>query len=320
MKRSYVRLLAFAILLSLPLYLSGCYFSLTSGLKHLKLPVIVNGDSAEASTEVAFDKAIEKIVVEDLFLAPGSSPLRLTFHNSTSSKAMFTADSNILREFKLVGNNSTLKVSAKRGRLYSSDILALDVYLPPGEKLNVELNSSVALESDGSLEIKKLVFNVFGSVKGEVELKTESTDIKIGGAGDVLLIGETDALSINVSGAANLNAKELASKKVSITSAGSSTISVSARNSLAATIYGTGNLFFYGDVETLDIKISGLGEVDASGLKAKQAKLAISGSGKVELDVSDKLDVVISGTGIVSYSGSPSLTQRISGFGKVNPK
>ncbi|HOF95145.1 MAG TPA: DUF2807 domain-containing protein, partial [Clostridia bacterium] len=278
------------------------------------------GDGAQSSTEVAFDKPIEKLVIEDIHLAPGSPKLRVTFYKSSEGRAVLNADSNILGDFKLIYSSGKLTVRSKQRRLYSSELLSLDIYLPESENLSIAVKTSAELKSEGSLNAKALLLEVFGSVKGELELETQSADISIGGAGEILLKGETDALNVNISGAANLNAKELLANKVSITSAGSSNLQATAKSSLKAEITGTGNLGLYGEVETLNIKISGFGEVNASELKAKEAVLKIAGSGKADLDVSDKLDVEISGSGFVDYSGSPSITERISGFGKVNAK
>lgn len=316
MKRSYVRLLVFAVLLCLPLYIGGCF----APWRSLKLPVVISGNNAQSSTEVAFDKALEKLVLEDIHLAPGSMPVRVAFYKSSEGRAVLNADSNILGDFKLIYSSGKLTVRSKQRRIYSSELLSLDIYLPESENLSIAVRTSAELKSEGSLNAKALLLEVFGSVKGELELETQSADISIGGAGEILLKGETDALNVNISGAANLNAKELLANKVSITSAGSSNLQATAKSSLKAEITGTGNLGLYGEVETLNIKISGFGEVNASELKAKEAVLKIAGSGKADLDVSDKLDVEISGSGIVNYLGNPSVTQAISGFGKVNRK
>ena len=308
-------LILFVMILGL-LCLSGCF----APLRSLKLPVVISGNNEQSSTGVAFDKPIEKLVIEDIHLAPGSPKLRVTFYKSSEGRAVLNADSNILGDFKLIYSSGKLTVRSKQRRLYSSELLSLDIYLPESENLSIAVKTSAELKSEGSLNAKALLLEVFGSVKGELELETQSADISIGGAGEILLKGETDALNVNISGAANLNAKELLANKVSITSAGSSNMQATAKSSLKAEITGTGNLGLYGEVETLNIKISGFGEVNASELKAKEAVLKIAGSGKADLDVSDKLDVEISGSGFVDYSGSPSITERISGFGKVNRK
>jgi len=308
-------LLLFVIILGL-LCLSGCF----APLRSLKLPVVISGNNEQSSTEVAFDKPIEKLVLEEIHLAPGSLPVRVTFYKSSKGRAVLKADSNILGDFKLIYSSGKLTVRSKQRRLYSSELLSLDIYLPESENLSMAVKTSAELKNEGSLNTKSISIELFSNVKGGLELETQSADISIGGAGEISLKGETDALNVNISGAANLNAKELLANKVAITSAGSSNLQSTAKSSLKAEITGTGNLGFYGEVETLNIKISGFGEVDASELKAKEAVLKIAGSGKADLDVSDKLYVEISGSGIVNYLGSPSVTQVISGFGKVNRK
>jgi hypothetical protein len=66
------------------------------------------------------------------------------------------------------------------------------------------------------------------------------------------------------------------------------------------------------------VKISGSGDVKAFGFDAKKADITISGSGNVEVNVAESLEVVISGSGNILYKGSPAvINSQISGSGKL---
>ena len=66
------------------------------------------------------------------------------------------------------------------------------------------------------------------------------------------------------------------------------------------------------------IEISGAAEVHGFDLKTKNCIVKISGSGKVETNVSDTLGVTISGIGTVVYQGKPVIAHKvINGLGKV---
>jgi hypothetical protein len=71
--------------------------------------------------------------------------------------------------------------------------------------------------------------------------------------------------------------------------------------------------------ELLDIHITGAGDVRAFDMEAKDCTIRISGVGNCEVNVSDKLDVIISGVGNVFYMGQPDITSDISGVGNVSP-
>ena len=57
---------------------------------------------------------------------------------------------------------------------------------------------------------------------------------------------------------------------------------------------------------------------DARSLEGRVAQVAIAGSGDVDVNVSESLDVTIAGSGDVSYLGSPRVSQRIRGSGRVH--
>ena len=57
--------------------------------------------------------------------------------------------------------------------------------------------------------------------------------------------------------------------------------------------------------------------INAFGLTTKTADIEISGSGKCEVSVSDKLEAKLSGSGRVRYKGNPVVSTNISGSGSV---
>ena len=65
------------------------------------------------------------------------------------------------------------------------------------------------------------------------------------------------------------------------------------------------------------IAISGAGDYRAAGLASDNARVAVSGAGKVFINATKTLKVSISGAGSVDYLGDPKVTQEISGMGRV---
>jgi hypothetical protein len=111
-----------------------------------------------------------------------------------------------------------------------------------------------------------------------------------------------DLRAIDAAGAGTLQASKLASKALTVTVAGSSSLQLS------------------GKVADLKLLISGSGIINAAELVAERANVVLSGSGSTSVDVQESLDTVISGSGNVTYTGTPKLVTTISGSGKVRPK
>lgn len=86
---------------------------------------------------------------------------------------------------------------------------------------------------------------------------------------------------------------------------------------LDASISGSGSLQLTGETRDAKIQISGVGDCNASNLKAENATVKIAGSGDVKIFADRKLDISISGIGSVYYKGAASISQKISGNGEV---
>ncbi|MEI6408532.1 MAG: head GIN domain-containing protein [Bacteroidota bacterium] len=89
-----------------------------------------------------------------------------------------------------------------------------------------------------------------------------------------------DALEFNFSGSGDVRC-ELAVQKLEVAISGSS------------------NMKFSGTADTQEIDVSGSGDIDASKLKGKSAKVAISGSGNVRLNIDGPVRSSVSGSGDV---------------------
>lgn len=124
---------------------------------------------------------------------------------------------------------------------------------------------------------------------------------------------------IIVSGAVDMESEDVLQAdelKLQISGAGDVDLEVAAQK-LEVGVSGAGDLELEGQAREANMSISGAGKIEADELELRAAKVAISGAGNAELNVSDRLEVAISGAGAVSYKGSPELHKRISGFGHV---
>jgi len=105
-----------------------------------------------------------------------------------------------------------------------------------------------------------------------------------------------------------------------IKTSGSSDIVMSFEvDQLDITTAGSARLTLSGSAPVTKIKLSGSAKILALNLQTADIDIRASGSCSADIACSTKLNVVISGAGLVRYSGSPTVTQKISGSGKIQP-
>jgi hypothetical protein len=128
--------------------------------------------------------------------------------------------------------------------------------------------------------------------------------IRISGSGDVTMTNHFENLKdldIKVSGSGDLD------------------LDMEADN-VYTRVSGSGNIIMRGKADRLDSGISGSGHIRASELEVRTADLRISGSGSMELYVTDRLTAHVSGSGNVYYSGNPSIDSSVTGSGRVKKR
>ena len=92
-------------------------------------------------------------------------------------------------------------------------------------------------------------------------VKSEEFDINASGAGNMQVSGETKTLKVDISGAGQIDAKDLRAQKVTITSSGAAQADVYASEELRANVSGAGNVTYYGNPKTVSEDTSGAGSI-----------------------------------------------------------
>jgi hypothetical protein len=82
---------------------------------------------------------------------------------------------------------------------------------------------------------------------------------------------------------------------------------------------GSSNVDVAGAARKQSYHISGSSKINAFNLKSEEAKISISGSGDVNINVSQNLEASVSGSGDIRYKGDPSVRNvRVSGSGNIS--
>jgi hypothetical protein len=87
--------------------------------------------------------------------------------------------------------------------------------------------------------------------------------------------------------------------------------------SFSAKISGSGKMTVTGSSNDVNIGISGSGDYRGGDFQTKNATVSISGSGNVNVWVTDYLKVNISGSGKLNYRGEPEINSSVTGSGWI---
>ncbi len=168
-------------------------------------------------------------------------------------------------------------------------------------------------------DIEGLSVSGSGDMIVENRIRTNALKLAVSGSGSLKI--ETDAgdTEANVSGSGDMIVRgSLASFDGSISGSGKIELNATINRITAFDISGSGKALASGQTSGVDVEISGSGKVLAADLEASKCRVRISGSGSVEINVKDELDVKISGSGDVRYRGNPAhVNAHSSGSGSV---
>jgi hypothetical protein len=135
-------------------------------------------------------------------------------------------------------------------------------------------------------------------------------------ADGLLVVDETDGIEAVAPMSVEVTVPSLEEVRLS----GSGTIVVDGHDlaALDVSLPGTGTVRAAGTVTTLTIDVAGTGAAELRELVARDARVTLSGTGAVFVNVTGTLDARVSGTGSVVYTGDPErVVREIAGAGAV---
>jgi hypothetical protein len=192
--------------------------------------------------------------------------------------------------------------------------IAGKIYYKIGPEYKVEITAQRNILD--VIQATKLSGHLLLKVKDGVRIKSneEITVNIIAPAADYLHLSGTGDLAVT----GNINSPNL---DMSISGTGNITVqSVTVTNKINASISGCGDINVQsGMARNEDLRISGSGKLIMDGVVAEKATTHISGSGDMQVNLSQTLDATISGSGSVYYRGNPLISTQISGSGRVKP-
>jgi hypothetical protein len=120
------------------------------------------------------------------------------------------------------------------------------------------------------------------------------------GGGDVVVEASVPRLTgIDASGSGDIRADGIAADAFEVRSDGSADIALD------------------GTAGRLAVDLDGSGDADLGDLAAREAHVAVGGSGDADVRADERLEVEVDGSGDVHYRGDPTVTKHVDGSGDV---
>lgn len=168
------------------------------------------------------------------------------------------ADSNYINELKVEKRGDNLRISLDDNRRLSNPIT---VRVSAPELTALEIQGAMELKSNGQLTGDSLSLNVEGAVEADLDMGYETLEMRIAGAADAKLYGEVEDFTLLCEGAADVDAKRMATRTAKVNVAGAAHVLVDCSDYLDATIEGAGEIEYSGNPEVKK-HIAGLGSIN----------------------------------------------------------
>jgi hypothetical protein len=210
-----------------------------------------NGETKKETREVSSFTSIN---------AQGSMEIKIDYGNSGTISV--EADENLLPYIETTVENGRLSVKPRNNvNLKSRSRIVVYVSMTQIKSLKLSgsgnINGSGAFTNDATTD-----FSVSGSGNLSLDFDTfKDLDLSLSGSGNIKLKGASNTMTAKISGSGNIDCSNTSSNDVVAKVSGSGNIKAYANNSIDAQISGSGNVFYKGDAQRINRKMSGSGKV-----------------------------------------------------------
>lgn len=186
----------------------------------------------------------------------------LIFDENSPDSLVITTDENIFLSFDVdatvESDSHIITVKGDSSLRYTPTTFEIIV---GGLVDNIEISGGFNTEIKfNTIKNPKIQFS--GGIDGNLSfMDTESVEINVEGAVDLNMSGNTEKITADISGAANIKGYELTTEIADLTIAGASDIQLTVNDSLSVEMSGASNVSYKGNGEIVKSEINGLGEV-----------------------------------------------------------
>jgi hypothetical protein len=198
----------------------------------------------------------ERIISSFEKVHSGSSA-EVRFHGSQEYRVVVTTDSNLIEVVTTEIRNNTLNIGTVNGH-YSFTKFLVDVYCPV--LTSISISGSGNFYCNDKITVSAFEFGVSGSGKIEGLIECESFSGRITGSGGIIVSGNGNDSSINITGSGNFSGNNFLINNANVRVSGSGNANIYVTDDLKATISGSGGINYRGDPK-IDSSITGSGRI-----------------------------------------------------------
>lgn len=204
-------------------------------------------------------EVVKKGLAVDAFhgiLVEGSIDVVLT--KSSAQKVEVEAQANIGELVTTEVNNGVWTITTSKN--YSTG-KTFTIYISVPVMDEVHILGSGDVSGKDTFTAGKVDLSIEGS--GDIDLAFEASDVSahVAGSGDIKLSGSCGALAVAIEGSGDVNARAMKAKNAAVSTMGSGDVTVTASESLKASIEGSGDVVYNGSPASVTKNVSGSGEV-----------------------------------------------------------
>ena len=212
-----------------------------------------------------------------------------------------------LSDFTTVSSSQSIRVTLKKGNEPKVEVSTTG-----------KLKDVITDVKGGDLKIKMAPNKIYRNVEVDVIVYFQELDgLNASSSSRMMSEDLIEASNIEISGTSSarmdLNVK---ASNIEVGGSSSARISLSAQaENIEAQVSSSCRFTLDGSAENFEAQVSSSGRIDASEFSCENADLAASSSGKLELNVQEKLIAKASSSGKITYGGKPSIVDVDSGSG-----
>jgi hypothetical protein len=174
---------------------------------------------------------------------------------------LLEGDKNLLDLIITEVKNNKLKVGFQKGVNVDYRSGKIKITIPFDKISKINFAGSGEIETKNPIISSSLEIILSGSGKANIETNVDKLSAILSGSGNVNISGSTTDLSIKLSGSGEIDCSNLKSSNVDTLLSGSGDITVNCNKNLMGRVSGSGNIFYSGNPEMVDKKVSGSGNI-----------------------------------------------------------
>lgn len=207
-----------------------------------------DGNLERSSLRVADFHTIDLAGMFNVVLEPGQQ-----------AEVTLETDSNLMDLVSIESSNNVLRIKIERDVAIRPTRMDLHIVYPGLQKIIV--GGACRISSPLMLQTPNMEFDLSGASSIELEMEVEEVITISAGASNLNFSGNARNHKLDLSGATNLEARNLITSKTDISLSGAGSARVHASEDLKASISGVGSIRYYGNPRHTDIDRSGIGSV-----------------------------------------------------------